>query len=80
MPVTRRGPMKRLLVAFLFCGLSGANLSAGADDVRHAGAAAVATLAGDLVRLLSKASCPTLRRSPTPIARVPRTTRWRPGG
>jgi hypothetical protein len=39
--------MGRLLVAFLFCGLSGACLSAGADDARHGGAVAGATLAGD---------------------------------
>jgi len=48
MPVTRHDPRGRLLVAFLFCGLSGAGLSAGADDAGHAGAAAGATLAGDL--------------------------------
>ena len=48
MPVTRRGPRGRLLVAFLFCGLSGAGLSAGADDAGHAGAVAATALAGDL--------------------------------
>ena len=44
---TRRGPMTTWIVASLFCGLWGASLPAGADDVRHAGAAAGATLAGN---------------------------------
>ncbi len=43
-----RGPRKRLFVALLLCGVLGASLSAGADNLRHAGAAAAATLAGDL--------------------------------
>jgi hypothetical protein len=47
MRTTRRGPMRTSLVASLFCGVFGAGLLADADDVRYAGAALGATLAGN---------------------------------